>query len=278
MPVLRTPSTRPAYRPTPVPAPGTLRGVTPSTAALRHRAVELWAQHWHGAHAPAWASRDAFIAASGADPTLSVDQWLAVTEPRAAWIAVELALPAGRVRYIAHRSWDAWWPLWRAEAPRLGSYPIAALASWLDASVRKGNAVDPRPHLVSPHPPDPGPQQPTGRWSSARPRHPVTYVSHPPRTDAGSMPCWHPVAVIGILVVLGGAALAWAGHAHRGSSYEHLAPPAIFLTLALLGTAFGLLHSCAAMETGGDQTLRIRRIWPLFLALLTWIPFIRALA
>lgn len=263
----------------PVSSLGTARVVSPSTAALRHRAVELWSQHWHGAHAPAWASRDAFIAASGADPTLSVDQWLAVTEARAAWIAVEQALPPGRVRYIAHRAWDTWWPLWRAEAPRLGSYPTAALASWLDASVRKGTAVDPRPHLVAPRPPDPHPANPaTSRWSGVR-RDPVTYVAHGAEgQQAIPGPGWHPAVVIGALLLLGGMALAWAGHANRGVSHDHLAPPAVFLTLAFLGTAFGLLHACAAMEIGGDQTLRVRRIWPLFLAMLTWIPFIRAMA
>ena len=270
-------------RPSPQPPLKVPRPARTTSESLRHRAVQLWALHWHGAHAPAWASRDAFIAASASDPFLTVDSWLALTEPRAAWIAVEPLLPRGRVRYLAHRSWDAWWPIWRMAAPRLGTYPVAALASWLDASVRKGLPVDARPHLAAPHlpQPDPVPEHDRPRWGSAHTH--TSYVAHPtpPHT-----PRHHPVTTSGgvqprmfaaILVGLGMTALAYARHAQRSIHLEHLAQPSIALALGLLGTALGLVHACAPLELGEDQHLHFRRIWPLSLSLITWIPLIRAI-
>jgi hypothetical protein len=256
---------------------------------LRHRAVQLWASHWHGAHAPAWASRDAFISSSGADPFLTVDSWLAVTEPRAAWIAVEHLLPRGRVRYLAHRSWDAWWPVWRMAAPRLGTYPVAALASWLDASVRKGLVVDPRPHLTAPHPPNPDPTPEPGRtrWGSSPAHQHTGYVAHPtPRAPspatrhhaAGTRNRVQPGLFAALLVALGMMALAYARHAQQAVNLEHIARPAVALALGLLGTALGVVHTCAPLELGEDPHLHVRRIWPLYLSLVTWIPLIRAIA
>lgn len=270
-------------RPSPFPPSRAPRAAQPSTEALRHRAVQLWAHHWQGAHAPAWASRDAFLASSAADPFLTVDSWLAVTEPRAAWIAVELALPQGRVRYLAHRHWDEWWPIWRMTAPRLGSYPIIALASWLDASVRKGTAVDPRPHLTAPHPPDPEPVQKAmrKRWGTAATHEPTPYVQRPGPTRGRNVQApsrWRPAWVISALVVLGVAALAWAQSAQASLTQGHLARPALAISLGLLGTALGLLHACSPLELGEDPDLHIRRIWPMYLAILTWIPLIRAIA
>lgn len=269
-------------RPSPFPPARAQRAAQPSSEALRHRAVQLWAHHWQGAHAPAWASRDAFLAASACDPILSVDSWLAVTEPRAAWIAVEPALPNGRVRYLAHRHWDEWWPIWRMAAPRLGSYPVSALASWLDSCVRKGIAVDARPHLASPHPPDPEPVKEAmrKRWGAAGIRQATSYVQNPtPRRGVAARPAGsRPTIVIGALVVLGLLALVWAQNAQATVARAHLAPPATALALGLLGTALGLLHACAPLEIGEDQHLHIRRLWPMYLALLTWIPLIRTIA
>jgi hypothetical protein len=272
-------------RPAPSPPLRAHRGARTSSEALRHRAVQLWANHWHGAHAPAWASRDAFISSSGADPFLTVDSWLAVTEPRAAWIAVEQLLPRGRVRYLAHRSWDAWWPIWRMVAPRLGTYPVAALASWLDASVHKGAPVDPRPHLAAPHPPDParasGPDR--TRWGSSPAPHHTSYYAHPtppatrhpPRATRG---WFQPGLIAALLVALGMMALVYARRAQQAFNLEHVAQPAVALALGLLGTALGLVHTCAPLELGEDPHLHVRRIWPLYLSLVTWIPLIRAIA
>lgn len=271
-------------RPSPPPPLRAPRAARTSSESLRHRAVQLWASHWHGAHAPAWASRDAFISSSGADPFLTVDSWLAVTEPRAAWIAVEQLLPRGRVRYLAHRSWDTWWPIWRMAAPRLGTYPVAALASWLDASVRKGAPVDPRPHLASPHPPDPGPEpRDRNRWGSAPAQQHTSYVAHPTPPPATRHPqhatrgWFQPGIFAALLIGLGMMALLYAQHAQQAVNREHLALPAVALALGLLGTALGIVHTCAPLERGEDPHLHVRRIWPLYLSLATWIPLVRAL-
>ncbi len=268
------------WRPTPAPPSGPLDAPTPklsprssrfglNATEARAHAQRRWLEYWSTTPAPAWASRDAFLAACAADPTLTVPVWLSSTEKNAAWVAVESLLPTRRIHYLVHRNWNDWWSVWRSVAPRLGSYPISALVHWLTDAVNGGQPPAPRGYLQSAM---------AGASASGSYDLDIDSEHNLPMPASAKVRNALGGGIGGILLVAGMIAL-FIGFSRAMTIGAPNAGRYVLVGFGLLVTALGWVHAHSRIDRSEDPSIEpgaIRRLWPLILAGLAWIPIVRA--
>ncbi len=240
-----------------------------NASEAKAHAQRRWLDYWATTHAPAWASRDAFLAACAADPTLTVPVWLSATEKNAAWVAVETLLPTRRVHYLVHRNWDEWWSLWRSVAPRLGSYPVSALVTWLTDAVNLGQPPAPRTYL----------QKAMAGNASSESYDLDTGTEHSLPIPAAAKVHNALGGRIGEVLMVAGLVALFIGFNRAMTVGAVNAGRYVVVGFGLLVTALGWIHSHTRMDRSDDPSIEpgaIRRLWPLILAGLAWIPLMRA--
>lgn len=258
---------REAVRPSRLSPRGSRFGLNASEA--RAHAQRRWLEYWSTTPAPAWASRDAFLAACAADPALTVPVWLSATEKSAAWVAIEALLPTRRVHYLVQRNWCEWWTLWRSVAPRLGSYPVSALVTWLTDAVNGGQPPAPRAYL----------QRAMSGAAASGSYDLDTNSEHHLPMPAGARVHTALGGGIGEALMVAGLLTLAIGFARATSLDAANAGRYVLVGFGLLVTALGWIHSHSRVDRSDDPSIEpgsIRRLWPLLLAGMAWIPIVRA--